>query len=59
MLLWLTGRPAIGGVVIGEAVVLGLAVWVAARKIEPARAAFLVVGAILMFAPNGYSWYFT
>ncbi len=33
--------------------------WVAGRKIEPVRAAFLVVGAILMFAPNGYSWYFT
>ena len=38
---------------------LVLALWVAARKMEPVRAAFLVVGTILMFAPNGYSWYFT
>jgi hypothetical protein len=58
VLLWLTGRPAIAAG-IGEAVVLVLALWVAARKMEPVRAAFLVVGAILMFAPNGYSWYFT
>jgi alpha-1,6-mannosyltransferase len=58
VLLWLTGRPAVAAG-IGEAAVLILALWVAARKIEPVRAAFLVVGAILMFAPNGYSWYFT
>jgi alpha-1,6-mannosyltransferase len=58
VLLWLTGRPAIAAG-IGEAVVVILALWVAARKIEPVRATFLVVGAILMFAPNGYSWYFT
>ena len=58
VLLWITGRPRVAGG-IGEAVVLALSVWVAWRKIEPVRAAFLVVGTILMFAPNGYSWYFT
>jgi hypothetical protein len=55
---WLTGHGEIAAG-IGEGIVLGLAVWVAARKIEPARAAFLIIGAILMLAPNGYSWYFT
>jgi len=58
VLLWLTGRPAIAAG-IGEGVVLALSLWAAWRKIEPVRAAFLVIGAILMFAPNGYSWYFT
>ena len=58
MLLWFTGHPEIAAG-IGEGIVLGLAVWAAARKIDPLRAAFLMIGAILMFAPNGYSWYFT
>jgi alpha-1,6-mannosyltransferase len=58
VLLWLTGRRAVAAG-IGEGVVLLLALWAAARKIDPLRAAFLVIGAILLFAPNGYSWYFT
>jgi hypothetical protein len=29
------------------------------KKAEPARAAFLLLGTILAFSPNGYSWYFT
>ena len=56
--LWFTGHAEIAAG-IGEGVVLGLALWAAARKIDPVRAAYLIVGAILMLAPNGYSWYFT
>jgi alpha-1,6-mannosyltransferase len=44
---------------IGVGVTVGLACWTAMRKMEPARAAYIVVGAILMFTPNAYSWYFT
>jgi hypothetical protein len=29
------------------------------RRAEPLRAAFLLIGAVLLLAPNGYSWYFT
>jgi hypothetical protein len=58
VLLWFSGRPEIAAG-IGEGVVLGLAIWAAARKIDPVRAAFLIIGAILMLAPNTYSWYFT
>jgi alpha-1,6-mannosyltransferase len=58
VLLWFSGHPEIAAG-IGEGIVLGLAIWAAARKIDPLRAAFLIVGAILMFAPNTYSWYFT
>jgi len=58
VLLWFSGHAEFAAG-IGEGVVLGLAIWVAARKIEPLRAAYLVIGAILMVAPNTYSWYFT
>ena len=58
VLLWFAGQPDIAAG-IGEGVVLGLAIWAAARKIDPVRAAFLIIGAILMLAPNTYSWYFT
>jgi alpha-1,6-mannosyltransferase len=58
VLLWLARQPDIAAG-IGEGVVLGLAIWAAARKIDPMRAAFLIIGAILMLAPNTYSWYFT
>ena len=44
---------------IGEGVVLGLAIWSAARKLDPLRAAYFIIGAILMLAPNTYSWYVT
>ena len=36
-----------------------LAIWLAAKRADPTRAAFLLVGTILLFAPNGYSWYCT
>ena len=44
---------------IGEGVVVGLALWLTFRRIDPPRAAFLMIGTVLLFAPNGYSWYFT
>jgi len=58
MLLSFSGHAEIAAGM-GEGVVLGLAIWAAARKLEPIRAAFLIIGAILMVAPNTYSWYFT
>jgi hypothetical protein len=36
-----------------------LAFWLAWKRAEPARAAYLLIGTILAFGPNGYSWYFT
>ena len=58
VLLWFSGHAEVAAG-IGEGVVLGVAIWAAARKLDPLRAAFLVIGAILMLAPNTYSWYFT
>jgi alpha-1,6-mannosyltransferase len=58
VLLWLTGSHEMAAGV-GEGVVLGLALWLAVRRYDPTRAAFLLIGTILLFAPNGYSWYFT
>jgi hypothetical protein len=58
VLLWMSGsHEAAAG--IGEGVVLGLALWLAVRRADPTRAAFLLIGTVLLFAPNGYSWYFT
>ncbi len=57
-LLWFSGSHEIAAG-IGEGVVLGLALWLAMRRADPRRAAFLLIGTILLFAPNGYSWYFT
>jgi alpha-1,6-mannosyltransferase len=56
---WATGGktriPALSGVLASW----GLALWLAWKKEEPARAAYLLIGTILAFGPNGYSWYFT
>jgi alpha-1,6-mannosyltransferase len=57
-LLWLTGSHEVAAG-IGEGVVVGLTLWLTVRRAEPVRAAFLLVGTVLLFAPNGYSWYFT
>ena len=57
-LLWMSGSHEVAAG-IGEGVVLGLALWLAVRRADPTRAAFLLIGAVLLFAPNGYSWYFT
>ncbi len=55
---WFTRVPDIpAGLGIG--VVCGLALWLAARRGESMRAAYLLFGAILLLSPNGYSWYFT
>ena len=58
VLLWFSGSHefAVG---VGEGVVAGSAIWLAVRRAEPKRAAFLLIGTVLLFAPNGYSWYFT
>jgi alpha-1,6-mannosyltransferase len=56
---WLTGGktkvPALAGIIASW----GLAFWLAWKKTEPARAAYLLIGTVLAFGPNGYSWYFT
>jgi hypothetical protein len=57
-LLWVSGSQEVAAG-IGEGVVLGLALWLAVRRADPTRAAFLLIGTVLLFAPNGYSWYFT
>jgi len=58
VLLWMSGSYEVAAG-IGEGVVLGLALWLAVRRADPTRAAFLLIGTVLLFAPNGYSWYFT
>jgi alpha-1,6-mannosyltransferase len=58
VLFWFSGSHEVAAG-IGEGVVLGLALWVAFRRVDPTRAAFLLIGTVLLFAPNGYSWYFT
>jgi hypothetical protein len=58
LLEWFSGsRELAVGVALG--VVVGLAAWAAARKIDSMRAAFLIVGAILLLSPNAFPWYFT
>lgn len=44
---------------LGIGVVAGLSLWVAARRMDPARAALLLFGTILLVSPNAYPWYFT
>jgi alpha-1,6-mannosyltransferase len=58
VLLWVSRSHDVAAG-IGEGVVLGLALWLAVRRADPTRAAFLLIGTVLLFAPNGYSWYFT
>jgi alpha-1,6-mannosyltransferase len=56
---WLTGGHTKIPALVGIAVTWGLAFGLAWKKAEPARAAYLLIGTILAFGPNGYSWYFT
>jgi len=56
---WLTGGHTGLPAVVGVLASWGLAFWLAWKRAEPARAAFLLIGTILAFSPNGYSWYFT
>jgi alpha-1,6-mannosyltransferase len=58
VLLWISGSHEVAAG-IGEGVVLGLVLWLAVRRAEPTRAAFLLIGTVLLLAPNGYPWYFT
>jgi hypothetical protein len=58
VLFWFSGSHDFAAG-IGEGVVIGLALWLAFRRVDPTRAAFLTIGTVLLFAPNGYSWYFT
>jgi hypothetical protein len=44
---------------VSASVIWGLALWLAWKRAEPARAAYLLLGTSLAFWPNGYSWYFT
>ncbi|MGH9702285.1 MAG: glycosyltransferase 87 family protein [Candidatus Acidiferrales bacterium] len=58
VLAWISGsrRFAEG---LGVGIAAGLALWAAAKQMEPARAAYLIFGAILLLSPNAYPWYFT
>jgi alpha-1,6-mannosyltransferase len=44
---------------VGVGVAVGLALWCAWRGVDPPRAALWIFGAVLLFSPNAYSWYFT
>jgi alpha-1,6-mannosyltransferase len=55
----LTGGHTKIPALVGIAASWGLAFWLAWKKAEPAHAAYLLIGTILAFGPNGYSWYFT
>jgi hypothetical protein len=56
---WLTGGKTRIPALVGVVVTWGLAFWLAWKRAEPERAAYLLIGTILAFGPNGYSWYFT
>jgi hypothetical protein len=56
---WLTGGKTKIPAIVGVGASWGLAFWLAWKKEHPARAAYLLIGTILAFGPNGYSWYFT
>ncbi len=56
---WLTGGTTKIPALVGVCASWGLAFWLAWKKAEPTRAAYLLIGTILAFGPNGYSWYFT
>ncbi|MCL4524640.1 MAG: glycosyltransferase 87 family protein [Acidobacteria bacterium] len=43
----------------GIGVVAGLSIWVAARRMDSIRAAYVLFAAILMLSPNANPWYFT
>jgi len=58
LLVWFSGSRdvALG---VGAGLAGGLALWVAARRTDSVRAAYLLFGAVLMLAPNAFPWYFT
>lgn len=56
---WLTGGNTKTPSLVGVIASWGLALWLAWKRADPARAAYLLMGTVLAFGPNGYSWYFT
>ena len=56
---WLTGGRTKIPALVGILASWGLAFWLASKRADPARAAYLLIGTVLAFGPNGYSWYFT
>ena len=56
---WLTGGKTRIPAIVAALAAWGLAFWLAWKKAEPERAAYLLIGTVLAFGPNGYSWYFT
>lgn len=56
---WMTGGGTRIPALVGAAVIAGLALWLAWKRAEPGRAAYLLIGISLAFWPNGYPWYFT
>jgi hypothetical protein len=56
---WLTGGRTKIPALVGILTSWGLAFWLASKRADPIRAAYLLIGTVLAFGPNGYSWYFT
>jgi hypothetical protein len=56
---WLTGTKTKIPAIVAALATWGLAFWLAWKKADPTRAAYLLIGTVLAFGPNGYSWYFT
>jgi alpha-1,6-mannosyltransferase len=59
VIYWATGGTTKIPAITGALATWGLAFCLAWKKAQPARAAYLLIGTILAFSPNGYSWYFT
>ena len=56
---WLTGGGTRIPALVSSVAIWGLALWLAWKRAEPTRAAYLMIGTSLVLWPNGYSWYFT
>ena len=56
---WMTGGGTRIPALASSAAMWGLAFWLAWKRAEPARAAYLLLGTSLALWPNGYPWYFT
>jgi len=56
---WITGGRSKIPALVGVFASWGLAFWLAWKRAEPERAAYLLIGTVLVFSPNGYPWYFT
>jgi hypothetical protein len=57
-LAWFAGSSA-AAKGIGAGAVAGLALWAAGRRLDPVRAALVLFGAVLLFSPVAFPWYFT